>query len=146
MLFIGAILGCSAPQKPVFKSFDNIKSTNISTKNITITADALFHNPNTMGGEVTATDIEVIANDVSAGRINQDLAIPIPARSAFSVPLTVTVSLKDIYENDRGGALGGIVNAVLKKRVDIHYKGTVKMKIAGFPYTLEVDYEEVVRL
>ena len=145
-LLISTILGCSAPQEPIFKNFANIKTSNISTKKITITADALFHNPNTMGGEVTSTDIEVIVNDIPAGKINQDLAIPVPAGAAFSIPLTVNVSPKDIYENDRGGALGGIVNAVLKKKVDVHYKGTVKMKIAGFPYTLEVDYEEEVRL
>jgi len=146
LLFISAILGCSAPQQPVFKSFANIKSKNVSTKNITITADALFHNPNTMGGEVTATDIEVIVNDVSAGKINQDLAIPVPAQAEFSIPLTVNVSPKDIYENDRNGALSGIINAVLNKKVDVHYKGTVKMNIAGFPYTLKVEYEEEVRL
>ena len=146
LLLTSVIFGCSAPQQPIFKSFSNIKSTNVSSKNITITANALFHNPNAMGGEVTATDIEVIINDVTAGKINQDLAIPVPANAAFSVPLTVTVSPKDIYENDRNGALGGIINAVLTKKVDVHYKGTVKMKIAGFPYTLDVDYEEEVRL
>ena len=146
LLLISAILACNAPQEPVFKRFANIKSTNISTKNITITADALFQNPNTLGGEVTATDIEVIVNDVPAGKINQDLAIPVPANAEFIVPLTATISPKDIYDKDRGGALGGIVNAVLKKKVDVHYKGTVKMKIAGFPYTLKVDYEEEVRL
>lgn len=146
LLFILGVAACSAPQEPIFIGFKDIKTTTISTKKITVTAQAQFHNPNTLAGEVTATDIEVMVNDVPAGNIEQDLTIPVAASSAFSIPLTFTMAPKDIYENDRNGALGGIINAVLTKKVNVHYLGTVKMKIAGFPYTLEVDHEEEVRL
>lgn len=145
LLLVLLFVGCSAPQEPIFKGFRNIKTTTVSTKKITVTGNAVFQNPNTLGGEVVATNIEVMVNDISAGIIAQDLAIPVPASLEFAIPLTFNIAPRDLYENDRNGTLGGIINAVFNKKVDLHYLGTVQMKIAGFPHTLEVDHEEEVK-
>ncbi|MEL7220678.1 MAG: hypothetical protein AAGJ93_05120, partial [Bacteroidota bacterium] len=81
-----------------------------------------------------------------AAKIVQDVAIDVPANSEFTIPLTFDAAPKDIFENDRNGVIGGILNAALSRKVDVHYRGEVVMKIAGIPYTLPIDYEEEVKL
>ena len=138
--------GCSRPQEPIFKGVENLRATSISTKRITLQAEAVYHNPNTLGGQVVSTDIQVIANDIPAATIEQDSEIDIPATSEFRIPLTCNISPKDIYENDRSGALGGLLNAVLRKKIDVVYKGKILVRIAGFRYTLPIELEEEVVL
>lgn len=146
LLLILFTIACSGPQEPIFKKVDNIRSTSVSTKKVTITADAIYHNPNSLGGELSGIDIEVEVNGVNAAKIVQDVAIDVPANSEFIIPLTFDAAPKDIFENDKNGVIGGILNAALSRKVDVHYRGEVQMKIAGIPYTLPIDYEEEVKL
>jgi LEA14-like dessication related protein len=146
LLLVILFSACSAPQEPIFKNISNIRSTNISTKKITITAAAIYHNPNSVGGELSAIDIAVDVNGINTAKIVQDVAIKVPAQSEFSVPLTFDAAPLDIFENNRNGVIGGILNAALSRKVNLHYRGEVRMKIAGIPYTLPIDYEEEVKL
>ncbi len=143
LLFLGA---CSGPQEPVFKKVENIRSEMISTGRISISGDALYFNPNTISGTVTATDITVFANDIDAATIEQSLEIEAPAQSEFRIPFTFTTTPRAILQQDAGGALGGILNAVLNKKVDLRYEGFVTIKVAGIPFNVEVDYEEEVEI
>lgn len=146
LLCLFTTTSCSRPQEPIYKGFEGLKASTISTKRITLSGEAVYHNPNALGGEVTSTDIEVIVNDIPAAKIEQTMSIPVPATAEFGIPLECNISPKDIYENDRNGALGGIINAVLTKKVDVQYRGQIVVKIAGFSYTMPVDYEEEVAL
>jgi hypothetical protein len=146
LLLVFFLSACSAPQEPIFLKINNIRSTNVSTRKITITAEAVYHNPNSVGGELSAIDVQVEVNGIDAAKIIQDVAIAVPARSEFSVPLTFDAAPLDIFENDRNGVIGGILNAALSRKVMLHYRGEVSMKIAGIPYRLPIDYEEEVKL
>lgn len=143
-LLLFCTLSCSGPQEPVYKGFEGLKANTISTKRISLSGEAVYHNPNAIGGEVVSTDIEVIVNDVLAATIEQENSIPVPATAEFRLPLVCNISPKDIFESDRNGTLGGIINAVLSQKVDVHYLGEIKMKIAGVTFTLPVDFEEEV--
>ena len=139
-------LACSQPQEPIYKGFEGLNANTISTKRITLSGEAVYHNPNAFGGEVVSTDIQVIVNDVPAATIQQEVSIPVPATAEFRLPLTCNVSPKEIYENDRNGALGGIINAVLTRKVDVQYKGEIVVKIAGINFSTPIDYEEEVEI
>ncbi|MEL6972609.1 MAG: hypothetical protein AAFZ63_23895 [Bacteroidota bacterium] len=140
------LVNCSGPQEPVYKGFSEINADMISTKRITLSGEAQYYNPNAFGGEVVSTDIQVVVNDIPAADIKQTTTIPVPAESDFSLPLVCNVAPKTIFENDRNGALGGIINAVLSRKVDVHYQGEIVVKFAGIPITLPVDVEEEVEL
>ena len=140
------LLNCSGPQEPVYKGFSDIKADMISTKRITLSGEAQYYNPNALGGEVVSTDIQVIVNDIPAADIQQTTSIPVPAESDFSLPLICNIEPKTIFENDRNGALGGIINAVLSKKVDVHYQGEIVVKFAGVSFALPVDVEDEVEL
>lgn len=145
-LLLFLVLSCARPQEPIYKGFEGLNAKTISTKRITLTGEAVYHNPNAFGGEVVSTDIEVFVNDVPAATISQEVSIPVPATAEFRLPLECNVSPKEIYENDRNGALGGIINAVLSKKVDVQYRGEIVVKLAGVSFTVPVEYEEQVEL
>lgn len=146
LLLLLLTLACSRPQEPVYTGFDQLKADMISTKRVTISGEAVYYNPNAFGGEVVSTDIQVIVNDVAAATIKQAVSIPVPPTAEFRLPLECNVSPKDIYENDRNGALGGLINAVLTKKVDVQYQGEIVVRLAGFSFSLPVEYEEEVIL
>lgn len=144
--FLLFTFSCSSPQEPVFKTLDNVKTTKANAQEITVTAEAVYFNPNGISLTLSATDIDVFANDVEVAKIAQDLAAEIPAKSEFRIPLTFSAKPRDIYQKDKGGLIGGALNALLNKKVDVRYSGTVTVKMLGIPYTSEIDYEEVVSL
>lgn len=146
LLFIASFWSCTGPQEPVFLRLENAKATNISTKKITITADALFHNPNAIGGTLTATNIDVISNDVKIATVEQNIESILPAQAEFSIPLTFSTSPKELFQKDGKGILGGVINALLDKSVKLKYKGNLTFKLAGISFDSPIDLEEVVDL
>ncbi|MEL7423144.1 MAG: hypothetical protein AAFN81_09150 [Bacteroidota bacterium] len=140
------LFACSGPQEPVYKGFSDLNADMISTKRITLSGEAQYYNPNPFGGEVVSTDIKVTVNDIPAAEIEQTTSTPVPAEADFSLPLVCNIAPKTIFDNDRNGALGGIINAVLSRKADVHYQGEIVVKFAGVPITLPVDVEEEVEL
>lgn len=143
---MASLWSCSGPQEPKFLRLDHIKVSKISTKNINFTAEAIFHNPNVIGGSLSSTDILVLANGVEVATIAQNETAKIPANADFSVPFHFSTSPKKIFDDDSNGLLGGVINAVLKKSIDLHFKGNVHFKFAGVPFKTKIDLEEEVDL
>ena len=54
------ILGCSVNEKPEFQRVENIKVLESNSQYVLITADALFINPNDIGGNLKTDEIKVI--------------------------------------------------------------------------------------
>lgn len=143
---LGLVFSCTGPQEPIFTGMENLKVDMISTGRITITGDAVYHNPNAIGGTLTATAINVTVNEVEAATIEQNVEIPVPAQSEFRVPLTFNTTPREIFNRDAGGLLGGVVNALVDKKVNVHYEGQITVKLAGISYTAPIEYEEEVKI
>lgn len=139
---VGLVFSCTAPQEPVFIGMDNLKVDMISTGRITVTGDAVYHNPNAIGGTLTATSIEVAVNEVGAATIDQNMEIPVPAQSEFRVPLLFNTTPREIFQRDAGGVLGGVVNALVDRKVAIRYKGWVVVNLGGVSLTVPIEHEE----
>jgi LEA14-like dessication related protein len=147
LALLGTLFGaCTRPQEPIFKRLAELKATKVSTREITISGQAVYHNPNALGLTLTATDIEVFIEDLPVAHIQQDLAIEVPAQAEFRVPLTFRAKPQDIYQNDRNGLIGGAINALLNKQVEVHYQGSITVSMAGINYEAPIDYREEVAL
>ena len=144
LLIILACSSCSKPQKPSFKKVRDIEVDMISTSRISIKAKAVYHNPNQIGGLLTKTEVKVQANDIEVADITQTLDTPIPAGSDFEIPLNFETSPKKIFESDKGGIIGSVINAVANRKIELHYKGHATISLAGIPYRIPVDYKEEV--
>ena len=137
------LFACSQPMEPTFKEITSIEVEEIKGGNVTIAAEALYHNPNSLGGNLDGILIDVWANDNNIGKIDQELDVEIEANSEFTIPLVITFPLSELTK-DQGSLLGGLLKAVLDKKVDMEYKGNLKLSLAGIPFKVPVEVEEEV--
>jgi hypothetical protein len=118
----------------------------ISTGRITIMADAVGYNPNALGGTLERTNIQVYANDLPVATIVQDLGAPLDPQADFRIPLQFDTSPRALFQDEAGGLLQGIVNAVVDRQVDLRYEGTLIVTMAGLEWEVPVAYEETVAI
>ena len=105
----------------------------------TLKANAIFYNPNNVRLRLKKIDVEVFVEDKKVAAVNQLLKTTIPARGEFSVPLRVTLAMKELgLMNTLFGFLGG-------KKLAVRYVGTLKLSYHGIPVTVPVDHQEEVR-
>jgi LEA14-like dessication related protein len=103
-------------------------------------AVAVFYNPNATRGRLKHIDIEIFVNGKKAGTVKKDYKIAIPAKGEFSVPLEVKLNIKEF------GVLNTLLGMIGGKKLDIHYKGKLKLSYHGIPFKVPVDYKSDIRL
>lgn len=145
-LFIFVTLfSCSKPQEPVFKRITNIEVQEISGGSVTVAAQALYFNPNSIGGSLNTLQVDVWANENKIGTIDQDLDLAIQPNSDFTIPIVITFPLSELAK-DQGNLIGGLIKAMLNKRVDMEYKGTLFVSLAGIRFKVPFEEEEEVTI
>ncbi len=142
VFFLLALLTiCCVPREQVIlKAVENVELIPGSGEDLMLKAEARFYNPNKARLKLKNIQIDVWVDGKQSARIDQRLNTLIKARSEFTIPLEVKVSLKEIGLMDAlMGLLGG-------KKFEIHYVGNVKLAAHGIPVTVPVDHKKRVRL
>ncbi|SHI82236.1 LEA type 2 family protein [Algibacter luteus] len=137
-----AFVRCTVNEKPQFIGIENIKVLESTSKFVTFTADALFINPNDIGGELQTDDIKVFINDNEMASISTE-SFDVPAKKEFSIPLKTNIPTDSIFSNK---SLGGLIGSLFSKKVKVQYKGDIKYKVLGFSYTYIIDKTEDVKI
>ena len=88
--------GCSITKKPEFINISNIYVLESNSESITIAADALFKNPNIIGGELKTDDIKILVNDAQMASISTE-KFKVPAKKEFSIPLKAIISTDSLF-------------------------------------------------
>ena len=70
----------------------------------------------------------------------------VPAREEFTIPLKVAIPSKIIFENNKNGILGGLLNSILNRSVEIQFKGVLKYKVFGFSSDYPVDISKNIKI
>ena len=138
ILLFTLITGCSVNEQPVFIKVDNVKVSSFKGDTILLKASAFFENPNDVGGTISTDEIKVIINGAEVAQVSSD-EFEVPARKEFSIPLTVVVPAKRVFENNKDGVLGGLLTSLLKKSINVQFKGNLKYKVFGFSSEYSVD-------
>ncbi len=134
--------GCSVKEKPVFLNVENIKVIESTSRYVTFTADALFLNPNDIGGELKTEEIKVFVNDTEMASVSTE-SFKVPAKKEFSIPLKANIPTDSIFSNKN---LGGLIGSLFSKKLKVQYKGDIIYKVLGFSYTYNVDKTENVKI
>ncbi|WP_370476713.1 hypothetical protein [Tamlana flava] len=137
-----AFISCTVTEKPQFVGVENIKVEESSSKFITITADALFINPNNIGGELQTDEIKVFINDNEMATVSAE-TFEVPAKKEFSIPLKTNVLTDSIFSNK---SIGGLVGSLFSKKVKVQYIGDINYKVLGFSHAYTVDVTEDVKI
>ncbi|TMM28630.1 LEA type 2 family protein [Polaribacter aestuariivivens] len=143
MLFF-LIIGCSTNKQPVFIKVDNVKVTSFNGDTLRLKADAFFENPNDVGGKISTDEIKVIVNGAEIAQVFSE-EFKVPAKKEFTIPLRVVVPAKRIFENNKNGILGGLLNSVLNKSVKVQFKGDLKYEVFGFSKIYHVNQVQDIK-
>ena len=136
------IFSCTVNEKPEFISVKNIEVTESTSKLITLTADALFSNPNDVSGELETEGIIVSVNGNEIAHVSSEV-FKVPAKKDFTVPLTAKIPTDSLFSNNN---LGGLIGSLFSKKINVQYKGDIKYKVFGFSHTYAVDKTESIKL
>ncbi len=139
---LSVFLSCSIKEKPLFLNVENIKVIESTSKYITFTADALFLNPNDIGGELKTDEIKVFVNDNEMATVSTE-SFKVPAKKEFSIPLKANIPTDSIFSNKN---LGGLIGSLFSKKLKVQYKGDLIYKVLGFSYTYNIDKTENVKI
>lgn len=116
------------PKQPEFKEITNVVVEEFTSKKVTFTAEAVIFNPNIIGLEVTATNLDLFVNENKAGTAtNAGESVKGEPNSNFSIPLRASINPKDILKNE--GLFGGLAGLMGQKQFSVLYKGYVTVKI-----------------
>ena len=138
------ITSCAVKKKPVFVKVDNVKVISIASDTIRLSAEAFFKNPNDIGGKISTDEIKVIVNGAELAQVSSE-EFKVPARKDFVIPLNVVIPAKRVFENNKNGLLGGLINSVLNRTVKVQFKGDLKYKVLGFSNVYPIDKTEVIK-
>jgi LEA14-like dessication related protein len=111
-----------------------------ATSEPTLKAEAVFYNPNDVGGKLKNIDVEIFVNGKKAGEVDKDYKIKIPPKGEFTVPLEVKLNMKEL------GLLDTILGMIGGKKFDVEYKGRLKLLYRGIPMSFPVDYKSQIRV
>jgi len=143
--FIFLISSCAVNKKPVFIKVDHIKVIKIAANEVTLGADAFFKNPNDIGGKIATDSINVFINGARVAQVSSE-EFKVPARKEFSIPMLVKIPTKRIFENNKNGIIGGLLNSILNKSIKVQFKGVLRYKVLGFSKVYPIDKTEEIKL
>ena len=130
---------CQKPDKDiVLKGITDVVAD--ANDDPTLKANAVFYNPNNVGGRLKNIDIEITVNGKKAGTVKQDYKLKIPAKGEFSVPFAVKLNMKEL------GTLSTLLGFLGGKKFDVHYKGNLKLTYRGIPVKVPVDHKDQIRV
>lgn len=141
-LFFTLLFNCSITEQPKFVGLEKIKVINATLQSITLRADALFINPNDVGGILKADDLKVYINDTEVATIVSD-EFDVPSKKTFKISLTTVVATDSLMHKKN---LGSLLGSLISQRLKVQYKGAIKYKILGYSSTYAVDETQELKI
>lgn len=149
IILIIVLFSCDIQYKePEFKRIENIFVEKISDKNITITSDVVFFNPNNVSAFLTGAELDVIANEVKVSHISQTTNIEISKQSEFKAPVKANFKPSELVKDKSSiiDLISGGLEYFKNKTIDIKYVGTLQFKVAGIKFNVPLEFEEKVKV
>lgn len=137
LLFI-FIISCKPKEEIVLRNVRDIVID--ANTEPTLRAQAILYNPNNIRLKLRSAKIDVYVNGKKSGRIDQELKMMIPAKAEFSVPLEVKLNIKEL------GLMDTILGMLGGKKLNVEYKGSIRVTYKGIPIRIPVNHESEVKL
>ena len=123
---------CQEPQGFEYRSFRNLKVSNIGFDKATLTTDLVLYNPNNFGLDLSRVDLDIFINGTLLGHTAQNIQVPIAKREEFVLPIMIDLDVKNLLKN-------GMIS-LTNKEVDIRSVGFVRVGKMGVFKSFPVDY------
>lgn len=140
-----SFVACSGPKTPEFKTVKRARIVGTQGSVYTVSADAIYFNPNSMGGDLTGMEMDIFVDDKKITHLSQDKSAVIPPESEFTVPISFDVDVNKVIKEDKN-FLKSALDKLLKQSLEVKYKGHLKATFMTVKFKVPVDYTEEVSL
>lgn len=143
LFFISVVIvagSCVPKDTVIFKDVKNLSLDQTDLETAVLKGEAVFYNPNSSRLRLREIDIEVFVDGKKSAFVKQKLSALARAKSDFTVPVEVNLSLKEF------GLMDALKSLFGGKKYEIHYKGHLKAKVNGIPVRVPVDHKEDFKL
>lgn len=141
LVFVG-LSSCNKPESPQFKHLENLVVELESLSSANLHAEAVLFNPNKNTITIKGADIDIMLGEKVIAVLDEEYDIKAHGNQDFMVPLDVKIRLKDLNLSAIGSALGLIGDS----GQEIRYLGKIKVKAYGVPFSVKVDYKDVINI
>ena len=139
------IIGCNVKKEPVFVKVDNVQVLSFESDTVKLSAKAYFENPNDVGGKITTDEIKILINDTEVAQVFSE-EFKVPARTEFSIPLIAHIPTKNLLKSNKNGVLGGLLNSLMSKKVNVRIKGNLEYVVFGFKKEFQIDKTQDIKI
>lgn len=139
---IGVLLtSCGFDEPVVFRGVNSVRVVGIKDGKLNLEVEALFYNPNNLGGKLKRVDLAVRMDDEVLANVVQKENFRINRESEFLVPFTAQVSMDQLKQ----GFLGNIMAILGRRKLNLHFVGDIKVSSYGISRKVPVDFESEVQ-
>lgn len=131
---------CVPKEMVELRDVKNLRLDQTDLENAILDGEAVFYNPNSSRMRLREINVEVFVDGKKSAYVDQKLSALARAKSEFTVPIKVQLSLKEL------GLMNTIMSLFGGKKYEVHYKGYLKVKINGFPLRVPIDHKEDFKL
>ena len=124
---------CREPKELEYRDYKNISTKKLGFGTSVFSIDLVYYNPNNFGLDVKSTDLDIYIDNNFMGHTTQDFQIHISKRAEFTLPIKISVDMKNAYKN--------AIPVLLGKEVLVKITGTVKVGKANIYTSFKVNYE-----
>lgn len=139
------IIGCNVKKEPIFVKVDNVQVLSFESDTVKLSAKAYFENPNDVGGKITTDEIKILINDTEVAQVFSE-EFKVPARTEFSIPLIAHIPTKNLLKSNKNGVLGGLLNSLMSKKVNVRIKGNLEYVVFGFKKEFQIDKTQDIKI
>ena len=107
-----------------------------------MSADALFINPNDVGGSLKTDDLRIYINDKQVATVISE-EFEVPKKQNFKIPLTVVVSTDSIIDKK---SIGGLFSSLISQQMKVQYKGDINYKVFGYSSSYSIDETQNIKI
>jgi len=144
-ILISTLYACSGPQEPTLVRMENYKVDELNIKNVSISADCVYFNPNAVGLTIDDWDIDVFANGIEVAKVEVDIPTKIPPNGNFTIPIKASFPPSKVLDL-KSGILTGLISAFNSKEIEMQYQGHLNMNVLGATIRVPIDNKEIVNL
>lgn len=133
-------ISCAPKDPVVFKGVKNIRVNADAQDGPQLDADVFFYNPNKVKSKLKEISVDILVDGKKAGHVRQDLKLPIPPQSDFSVPVEAHLLFKEI------GLLDAVLGFFGGKKYEVIFTGYLKISVHGVTVKVPVQQKQELKL
>lgn len=145
VLILLSLSSCAVRKNPEFVKVDSVRVISFDPKNIRLSADAIFKNPNDIGGTLSSDGVDVWVNGEHVAKVTSK-PFKVPAKKEFALPMIVEIPTKKIFNNKNSGFLTSIIDAVKNNSIKVQFRGELKFKTFGFSHVFPVNSSQLIKI